>query len=341
VAIPNYQASNTIAYIRGALGHEGDGPFVQLMAASLGLQENSSHFDTASAAQYGFPPDLADSVSSLSQYVATAGFDKWGGRLRLTDRYRTQRGVGYNSLGATFDLSQRFLSVSALAEHDNYYGFTRLEAGARFAPVSFLAFAGYVGQRNADTDRNGQPNSRSARIDAGVRLTRSGLWLSGGVLTRDTTLLVPPIIFDSSYRAKAVGPTTGATLALMGPLKYGFSVDAWGVAWSQPNAYTPKYQARGELRFYTQWLSKFPSGNFSFLLAPRVEYRGSVDFPTSTGDQRAAASTVVSVLAELRILRGVITFERQNLNTVLYEEVPGFLMPRSVTVYGVRWYFFN
>jgi hypothetical protein len=50
---------------------------------------------------------------------------------------------------------------------------------------------------------------------------------------------------------------------------------------------------------------------------------------------------VVTFRAELQIVRAVITFELDNPQLFPYQRVPGFLMPRGVSYYGVRWEFRN
>ncbi len=340
VYLPNYRASNTIAYLRAAVGREGDGPFAQFVASSQSLRENSTHFTEATAAPFGFPADTLDSLASLSQYVTTVGFDRWGGRVRLFDRYRTYRGEGYNSLGGTFDFTKNLVGVSLSAERDGFYGLTRVEAGARFTPFDRIALLAYVGQRSVDQSRIDQVDSRSARLEAGVRVFGDA-WFSAGIVTRDTAILLPPIVFDSAYRVQNVGRTSGWTYSLRGPLKYGLSIDASGTSWGTPNSYTPNYQVRGEIQFATQWLSKFPNKNFGFVIAPSVEQRGRVSFPTVTNPQVAGASRIYSLRTELRILRGVISYQYRNIDLSLYEQVPGYLMPRRASVYGMRWYFFD
>ena len=97
VGLPGYRATNTLGYLRAAIGHEGSGPFLQLVASTQILKENSTHYDVVTAQQYGFAPDTVDSLASVTQYVATAGMDAAGGRLRLVERYRRRLGRGYNS----------------------------------------------------------------------------------------------------------------------------------------------------------------------------------------------------------------------------------------------------
>lgn len=344
--LPGYRSANTIGYLRAAIGREGSGPFLQLVASTQILKENSPHYDSTTARQYGFAPDTVDSLASTTQYVATLGMDAAGGRLRLIERYRTRLGKGYNSPSATFDLTHTFLSLSAMAERDEYAGLTRVEGGARLTPLPFISLLGYVGQRTAfGTPAIGfirQPDSRSGRFEAGLRVLPAGLWLTGGVVTRDTALLVPSALWDTAFVARAVGRQTGTIAGLQGPIIGGLSADATVTHWQNVAAYTPQTEAHADIRYYTEWLSRFPNRNFSFLIQPGLDYRSSAPFPQSGGtDRLAMSSRVFSVLVELRILRGVLSFQRRNLVGAIYDQVPGYLMPRPVNVYGVRWYFFN
>ena len=344
-AMPGYGAANTMAYIRAAIGREGSGPFLQLVASTQILKESSPHYDSVTARTYGFRPDTVDSLASSAQYVATAGFDAAGGRLRLIERYRTRLGKGYSSPSSTFDLTNRFFSASALAERDEYAGATRVEGGARFTPLPFISLLGFVGQRSPfGTPAPGfvpQPTSRSARFEAGLRIMPAGLWLSGGVVARDTALLIPSALWDTAFVATPVGRQTGVTVGLHGPVAGPLSIDATAIQWKNLYPYTPKTEAHADVRFYTEWLSRFPSGNFSFLFQPGLDYRTASPFPEASGNRYAMSSRTVSLLVELRILRGVMSFQRRNLLGAIYDEVPGFIMPRPVNIYGVRWYFFN
>jgi hypothetical protein len=354
--LPNYEGGSTMANFRAAIGHPGTGPFLQFVASSFSLHESSPQLDSAallSTPTYGFPPDTLDSTASESQYVLTTGTDVGGLRLRLIDRYRTQRGGWFNTATATADYTSRLLSWDAMAERDPYYGYTSLEAGGRFSPLPFLALSAYIGQRNADSARTSQPNSRSMRIEGGVRLF-GGLWLSTGILSRDTAVLVPPIVFDSAFRPFPVGRTSGHIFALRGPITHGFSIDAAETYWPNPTPYIPKQQFHGELTYFTEWLSRFPKKNFSFKLSAIADYRSEVAFPeidNTTGQyfyrytggllNPPTQVPIYSFQVEIRILRGIITYQFHNSTLVPYDEVPGFAMPRGVSLYGVRWYFFD
>jgi hypothetical protein len=347
--LPGYRSAHTLAYLRAAIGHEGTGPFVQLQAVTEGLREYSPQYTTATAAQYGFPSDTVDTLASIAQYIATAGYDGGGARVRLVERYRRRLGVGYNSPSAAFDLTQRFLSLSASAERDAYRGVTDVQGGARLTPLPFVSVAAYAELRNGfGTPAPGYvvlPNSRSMRAEAGLRLYGGGPWLVGGVVSRDTALLVPPTLYDTAFIPVSTGKQTGTTIALRGPLGRGFSVDGWFARWDRNTPYTPQYEASGRLRFYTQWLSRFPNGNFSFLIEPSMSYRTRAAFPEAGGSRLTNPfynpATDYAVLVELRILRGTITYQRRNITNELYDQIPGYIMPRPMNVYGVRWYFFD
>ena len=344
--LPGYRSASTLGYLRGAIGREGSGPFLQVVASTQILKESSPHYNAATAHQYGFAPDTVDSLASVAQYVATAGMDAGGGRLRLIERYRRRLGKGYNSPSATFDLSHTFLSASALAERDEYSGLTRLEGGARITPLPFISLLGYVGQRTSfGTPALGflaQPSSRTARFEGGLRVLPIGLWVTGGVVTRDTALLVPSSLWDTAFVSRAVGRQTGTIIGLHGPIAGGLSVNASGTHWQKLAPYTPQNEAHADLRFYTEWLSRFPNRNFSFLFQPGLDYRSAAPFPQTNGtDRYTIPSRVISLLVELRILRAEISFQRRNVAGLIYDQVPGYLMPRPINVYGVRWYFFN
>jgi len=340
-SLPNLRDGSTLAYLRAALGNVNSGPFVQLIASTQSRKETSSHFTDATAAAYGFPSDTVDSAASVSQYIAMAGYIRGPLALRVADRIRTRLGARYNSPEASVGFTTHILAVSGLAEHDAYRGYDQIEGGARVTVLPFLAFSGSVGQRTADRAVTFQPDSRIARIEAGLHLNPRGLWLSGGLIARDTTILIAPIVFDSAYRSEPIGRTTGTTVSLRGPVWKGFSADGNFVHWNTLAAYLPQNQGHFELPFYTQWLSKFPSGNFSFRFVPMYDYRSRVAFLRATDFQTAASSKIISLLVEIRILRGEITYQRRNTNLILYDQVPGYLMPRGTNLYGVRWYFFN
>ena len=64
-------------------------------------------------------------------------------------------------------------------------------------------------------------------------------------------------------------------------------------------------------------------------------------FPTADGVRLTNASGIVTGLLEIRILRGVASYQVRNPFGELYQIFPDFFMPRSVGIYGIRWEFSN
>ncbi len=176
---------------------------------------------------------------------------------------------------------------------------------------------------------------------AGIRLLPAGLWVTGGVITRDTAYLTPPSVFGAAFIPTSIGRQSGTIGEISGPLFWGFSIYATATHWSAAAPYTPQTQAHAEIQYFTQWLSRFPNGNFSFLVKPSFDFRSRALFPISGGSEVASTEKESSILIEMRILRGSLTFQRRNITGIIYQEVPGYYNPRPVNVYGVRWYFFD
>jgi hypothetical protein len=97
----------------------------------------------------------------------------------------------------------------------------------------------------------------------------------------------------------------------------------------------------------TGWLSRFPEGNFHVLASVAHDYRTGVLFPlaaTDAGPQQPQESSqyrVISTLFELRLYDAVLSWQFRNVTGEIYNVVPGFLAPRAINFYGVRWDFFN
>jgi hypothetical protein len=152
----------------------------------------------------------------------------------------------------------------------------------------------------------------------------------------------PPLrVFDSAYVAAVTGTQRGFFVALRGKIIGDLGTDIVATRWDSAGAYLPRYQARSEVSLDTRWLSRFPSGSFGLRAVLLHEYRGDIAFPTSDGVRLTAASNVFSALLEIRILRGVLSYQVRNMAGLLYQVVPDFYMPRVVNLYGIRWEFWN
>ena len=72
-----------------------------------------------------------------------------------------------------------------------------------------------------------------------------------------------------------------------------------------------------------------------------MEYRGRMVFPTSGTPVGVGSARWFAGLVEIRILRAVVSYQQRNLLSAQYEIVPGYLSARQLSIYGVRWEFWN
>jgi hypothetical protein len=166
-------------------------------------------------------------------------------------------------------------------------------------------------------------------------------WLIGGYITRDTAILEPPQIIDSAYQFRSAGKRSGLYGGIRGKLYRDLNIDVIATRWDSAGFYQPRDQVRAELFLNTRWLRRFPSGTFGLKIAAIHEYRGDVRFPIADGFRTAAASNITTGLIEIRILRGVATYQARNVFARTWQIVPDFYMHRTINIYGLRWEFWN
>jgi hypothetical protein len=66
-------------------------------------------------------------------------------------------------------------------------------------------------------------------------------------------------------------------------------------------------------------------------------------FPTADGQvgQTTGPIDVIGARLEIRIESGTVFFQAENTVGKAYETAPGYLMPRRLQYYGLRWDFWN
>jgi hypothetical protein len=337
--IPPYEAMQTLAYLRGSFGAVGSGPWLELVAASHEIKESSPTITASQIASRGFVSDTSDTTRSRTQLVATAGFNRWGASITLTDRLRRYRGEALNSISGRAEFNTRLLAAGIFAESDAERDVRRADANVRFTPLRFLALAGGISQLTAEGPRAVVPDSRSMRAEAGLRLF--GPWLYGGVVNSDTVYTRAPSMYDTAYVAAGAESRTGTYGGVRGAIWRGIGADAYFTRWEAGQSYLPEYQTHAELNFATRWLSRFPRGDFGIRSWVAYDYRTAVPFPTRAGTpEMTIASHVVSALLEIRIMRAALTYQTRNVFGFQHDIVPGFLV-RTIQIYGVRWDFWN
>jgi len=343
-AMPPFQGTEGLAYLRvGWRDPEVDGPWMQLIASTIYAGETPSSSSTTS----GFvstptttaPTDTVDTIVSSSQYVLAAGITKWGLRLSTTNRLRSIFGKSYVSPGARVEYSSRLLTVSAFGER-GVDSTTRTDAQARLAPFSWLNFGASL-SRIAPKDASLGPPVFSSRLEVALQLRDR--WLTAGVVTKGADRLAPPIELDSAIGTVNVPATRGVTVGVHGPLFWGVGLDVDAINWSTAGPYRPQTQARTRLWFESSFLQRFPRGTFHVFASATQEYRTTTFVPLGTDPmgQSTPGYSSFGTLLEIRIGTAILTWETRNMAGQIYETYPGYVMPRIVNLYGMRWEFWN
>jgi hypothetical protein len=340
MSIPPYESSQSLAYLRIALGKIAGGPWLEAIASNKRLNEKSRVVLAAEATSLHIIPDSVDTATTQQQYVLAAGFNRGPLAVSATERIRSQSGETSSSPSARFQIDWRYTTISAFAEHDGFAKRNRVDAVARITPVPFISAAAAVSRAGRTSDApEGIPTTLSARFEGGVRVFDA--WLVGRFLTRDTALLQPLRVFDTAYIAQPAGRRSGTYFGVRGKIYRAINADIIATQWAAADAYRPQYQVKSEVNLATRWLSRFPSGNFGIRAAMMHDYRSQARFPTEEGDLVTASSNVFSGLLEIRILRAVLSYQIRNMSNEIYQLVPGFYMHRVINLYGVRWDFVN
>jgi hypothetical protein len=341
IAVPtlsSYDATHTIAYVRAAAGRAERGPWIELIAANHRVKESSPHLDSLRALSLGVPRDTLDTSLTRIQYVARGGMRVGPAALTLTDRIRRYSGQTFNDISARLDFSTRWASATLFAETGGESPISTTDAQLQILPLPFVSIGGAIQKYHTNSPLF--PSGVSKRGEIGIRLL--GLWAYGGAIGIEDERLLAPLIYDTAYARTRTGDRSGVFAGLRGRGWRGLGADAYVIKWDSGAQYLPQYQARAELNFQTEWRSRFPRGEFSFNAAVADELRSSVLFPLRDGSiRRTGARHVLWGLMEIRIQRAVLSFQFRNPLGKSYFLVPGFEMPRAVSTYGVRWFFWN
>ena len=340
--LPSLQSSRTDAYLRAGYGDPEHGPWLQAIASSLGYNIEHSSSTTFGSG----PADTTKHDTTLfrAQYVVSGGITLGGLRLDGAERLRVGDARRLWTPSGRAEFVSGPLALSAFAEGQGPDSIARAEVAARLTPLPFLSVLGTAGR---STDHHAPDPSGTAnflRAEAAIRFF--GLWLGGGVVRRDSVLLLPPRVFGP-YEPVEEPSATGFTARIEGSLYKALRANIAGIRWNDSSGfYRPRYQTRSEIYLATNWLSRFPSGNFGVLASLAHEYRSKTLYPLSQG---AGAITVTSVPdsrvynfhLEIRIVSAVLSYQFRNIRGDTYQLVPGYLMPRLNQFYGVRWEFWN
>lgn len=332
-----FEGTRTDAYVRARLGQPSEGkPWFEFLAASMNVKENAPGTGPVGD-DLEQPP--ADTSQTEAQYVLSAGRSLGALDAAISARFRASGGVHSNDLTLNASTVLRGTVLSGLVRRDTRDSTLLTEVAALAEPLPFVQVSGIVGQIAGISTSSGAA-SLFARGEVGLRL--GAAWLRGGVMVRDSVLLLPPSRFDTSLVAASDPAATGVYASLRGRIWRSVHVDINVVGWDGDGWYRPELETKATLYVDSWALSRFPNSTFHIHASATHESRGEVRFPGSGSATFVAPShSSISALLEIRVLTAVIFWQNRNLRGLEYVEVPGLEMPRRLNVYGVRWVLWN
>lgn len=339
--LPPIDATFTDAWARVAYSDTSRGWWAQLTAAAPKLRETGVLEDqsTVGGGSSSTTKDTTAVTIKRPQYIGALGWSRGPLSLSATTRLREiekEQKVS-TMLRGSFDTPR--LTIAGTAEQRAEAGYKRVEASARLQPLGFLALSGAVSRTALDdTTLKGKP--LAFRGEGALRYRR--MWVGGGMLSRDLTRLIAPIVYDTAFQGVADPSTTGLFVTARGKFWKDVGVDVSAIKWDGERGYRPTYQAHSRLYIDTSWPSRFPSGNLNILFAVTHDYRTQVPFLLDKGViLRSAQFRTLGLQLEIKLMQATLSYQFRNLLNEIYDEVPGFITPRPRQFYGVRWNFFN
>jgi hypothetical protein len=349
--LPTMNGISTIAIGRFGWGDPMSGPWIQALASSQSYSIRNpllTVIDSVEGPGGGGPggsqaePDTLqvpnDTTQTRPQFVLSGGLSQGPLRFSALGRVRRWRGETSFSPALRVGYGAGGLSLSLLAERSPLEDVQRLEGGGVFNFGGRFALSGTVSQFSPMENDNA-PTSLAVRAEAGMRAGR--MWLTAGALRRDTTFLPPAIAFDTAFLFGAQSSSNGLFATMQGKFYRDVGLDFHVVRYQDAELYRPQYETRSRLYLDSDMRSKFPTGNLNIVLAVTHDYRSQALFPVAAEFLESSQYRVWSAELEIRLLTATISFQYRNFLGAEYQQVPGFTMPSTTSIYGIRWTFIN
>jgi len=327
-------------------------PWVQLIASTQKVEDGSdtvrTWIDSAFVKRKGTTlvdtvatPRAATFAVSRSQYVLSTGASRWGLDGSVTARLRASDGRTGLSPSARLGYTRSFVSLAAFAETRGADSTRRVDLTARVAPWRWLVLDGAFGRYTPSKVSAGGPAFSASRLQ--LTTVIRGVSLSGGGVSRGLAELAAPVALDSSLVRVESGETRGVVVGVKSAVYRDVSLNVDAIRWDGQGAYRPQMEIHGSLTLDSDWPRKFPRGNFHVLAAVLYDHRTPMFFPTTTGGvgKTTAPLDVLSARLEFRIESGTVFIQFNNLVGKVYDTAPGYMMPRMLQYYGLRWEFWN
>jgi len=340
--LPSFKGQRREGYVRVGYGDTSSGFWSQVLVQAL-----RTKLDNADSTTRGTSDTTAlqtDTLTSRTQQIAAVGYRATHWQLSLTDRMRVDGGDRRHAPVARVSATFGRLDAGAWVERNARDSTGRADLFIRARPTGWLRVTGGLSQRAPD-DSTFRPAGSTLRAEGAVRLRR--MWLGGGVLRDDASayrnleLLEMPAANLISERA------VGLLGSVTGPIYKDLRLDVQVLRWNTTQYSRPRMQVHGELALISDWMSKFPKGQFGINTRILYDRRAGVPFFYGTAKDGAVDFRVTEVaqvltgLLEIRIQQATLFYQYRNLTGGSYEQIRGITMPPAVQMYGVRWVFFN
>ncbi|MEY2733949.1 MAG: hypothetical protein RL340_1008 [Gemmatimonadota bacterium] len=328
-AIPRFEGDDGYAHLRAAWGSPDTvGLWMQAIASAQRHRETG---DTTPG---------ADTAVSQSQFVLSAGGNRWGIDLAGTARLRVRASESRLATAVRASWTGRWASVSAFAETAGPDSTDRLDVVGSVSPIRWVQLQLGYGVRRPSGDSTPRPTVSAAR--ASLTAFAYGRWLSAGLVHRTAATTPALVIFDPRFGPADLTAATGLEVSAGGTLWGPFSFGWRGLRWQEPGPYRPQVESRAELRVASDFRRQIKRGTFGLSAAAIHEYRGGMSVPLAAGGTRETlGASFIGTVLDMRLGSAHIFWHNRNAVGKVYETVPGFLMPRLVQLYGVRWDFWN
>jgi hypothetical protein len=337
-SVPAFTGALSSSYLRLAIGSpDRSAAWAQVIAAGLSFSEETP--SSQLSGDFGtVPVDTVDTNAFRAQYTAAAGVRRGPASASAAARYRRIAGEGVFSPSLRLRFEGARFAVRAFAERAGEDSVMRTDVSVHASPLGWLTLTA-AASRRSPMDDHPDPGATIFRAEALLRVR--GAELTAGIVSRDSARTPALPIFARGITAAAASEASGLAYGLRLPVYKALIADVLGMRWESVDLYRPKDEVRIRLGLDTEWRSRFPRGDFTVRASGTMVNYSRWLVPLDDGPVSVAGTRVYSTLLEVRIKTATIFWEFRNPAGARYETVPGYLMPRLMNLYGVRWRFTN
>lgn len=336
--LPAFKGARREGYARLAYGDSLQGLWSHVMVGALrtrlsGIASTAADRDTTLS---------ADTSRTRMQQIVAVGYRTPRWHVSLLDRMRPVSGTVFHAPAIRAGIGTERFGALAYVERRALDSLHQREVSLWARPTSWLRVV--VSQSNREPQNDTlKPAFGTTRAEAAVRFKR--LWFGGGVIREGATTYASPVLFTAPAATLPSTEAIGLMGSVRGALYKDISYDMQIIKWDAAQYSRPTFSLRNEVALQTNWLSRFPKGEFTINLRLIHDVREPVPFfwsGTPGQTQRVADDAqVVTALLEIRIQSATLFYQYRNLTGRAYEQLPGLTMPPAVQIYGVRWDFWN